>query len=47
MFNNYKFDIPTKDIAIPEFPEAFKNKELEVFIKGLLKSKYYIFQVNF
>ena len=32
----------TPDIAIPELPEAFKNKELNEFIKGLLNSKYFI-----
>jgi hypothetical protein len=32
----------TPDIAIPELPEAFKTKELNEFIKGLLNSKYFI-----
>jgi hypothetical protein len=32
----------TPDIVIPELPEAFKNKELNEFIKGLLNSKYFI-----
>ena len=32
----------TPDILIPELPEAFKNKELNEFIKGLLNSKYFI-----
>jgi len=32
----------TPDILIPELPEAFKAKELNEFIKGLLNSKYFI-----
>ena len=32
----------TPDIVIPELPEAFKNKDLNDFIKGLLNSKYFI-----
>jgi DNA-directed RNA polymerase len=30
------------DLLIPELPEAFQVKELKHFIKGLLKSKYFI-----
>jgi DNA-directed RNA polymerase len=30
------------DILIPELPIAFKTKELNDFIKGLLNSKYFI-----
>jgi DNA-directed RNA polymerase len=32
----------TPDLLIPELPKAFQNKELKHFIKGLLKSKYFI-----
>lgn len=32
----------TPDILIPELPEAFRTKELNEFIKGLLNSKYFI-----
>lgn len=32
----------TPDILIPALPEAFKTKELNEFIKGLLNSKYFI-----
>lgn len=30
------------DIALPELPEAFKDKDLNEFIKGLFNSKYFI-----
>lgn len=29
-------------IEMPYFPQAFKNKDMKEFIKGLLKSKYFI-----
>jgi hypothetical protein len=32
----------TPEILLPELPEAFKTKELNEFIKGLLNSKYFI-----
>ena len=35
-------DIKVKDLELPVLPEAFKDRNLEPFVKGLLKSKYFI-----
>lgn len=35
-------NIPAQALIIPDLPNQFKNKELNSFVKGLLKSKYFI-----